>query len=342
MSNSSYPSNSSNSSNQQSNLDASDNTSDLLVALNVYIPVPLTLAGCVANVINIAVFCRMDRQQTINISLLAMAVSDLLRLLGTLWRCVCFLPVVVQSDNLTFEPLDMAMGIGDVIRFVFSRITACLTLLISAERCLCILIPLKVKTLVTIGKIKTIVIAIYICTVASMSWIYYFNRFEWEYSTERNKTVLIFKPNEDDNDIEMSLIVVNNVLMQYVISIGIGIFTAILVTKMRQQSKWRLSSSKQAASEASARRDDKVAKTVTVISVTYLVCYFPNTVNMMCMYLVPGYTFFGRYSDLLVNISVAVYLFEIINSSVNIFFYWELSTQFRKEMKRLFGCATTP
>ncbi|XP_005103350.1 bombesin receptor subtype-3-like [Aplysia californica] len=332
----------SNSSNHRSNSVVSGNNSDLLAVLSVYLSAPLTLAGCIANVINIAVFCRMDRRQTINISLLSMAVSDLLGLLGTLWRCICFLPEVVKSPNLSFHPLSMAYGVGDTARFIFGRITACLTLLISAERCLCILLPLKVKTLITTGKIRAIIIAIYIFVTASNSWIFYLYRFVWEHSDKRNRTFLTFKAIKNKSRIEVPLIVVNNLFLQCALSAGIMVFTAILVVKMKQQSKWRLSSSKQtAASETSAKRDDKVAKTVTVISVTYLLCYFPSTVNIMCVNLVPGYKANGRHSELFLNISTVVYLLEILNSSVNIFFYWELSTQFRKEMKRMLRCATT-
>ncbi|XP_005109838.1 cannabinoid receptor type 1B-like [Aplysia californica] len=303
----------------------------------VYVGNPLTLAGSVANVINIVVICRLDHRQTVNISLLAMAISDLVVAVCTLWLCISHSPLLYFIPDLPFIPQEISLPTGSWVHVTFSRITAYLTLLISAERCLCILLPMKVKNLVTIARVKAIIVVIFIWGVGSQVPILATNRFVWKFIPARNRSLLGLIKIDSSDDVQVVVHMLTTIASQFVVFFGVVVCTTILVLKLRQQAKWRQSSSSTEASDIASKRDARVSTTVTVISAIFVVCYFPNTINFVCVTTVPGYNLFQRYHALLVLVSACTFLLEAFNSSINIVVYYKFSSQYRRQFRRLFG-----
>ncbi|XP_005113157.1 cannabinoid receptor type 1B-like [Aplysia californica] len=299
------------------------------------VALPSSFIGCVTNVLNIIVIARMDWKQTINISLFALAVSDLVGLLGLIWFCICFSPWLQQAENLSFIPREIGIATGSWVHLVFARITGYLTFLISAERCLCILFPMKIKTMITPRRIKAIVVGIFIWGIGIQYLSILTYEIGWKFSEEKNKTLLGVLYREIGIDIELPVVMTNNVMSQYVTFVGVVAFTAILANRLKRQSKWRQSSSQTAASEVSTKRDMRIVKTVSVISAVYIVCYFPNTISFSCLLIVPGYGLYGRYGMLLDFVTVCAYVLEVFNSSINTFLYWTFMVQYRSELRRL-------
>ena len=74
--------------------------------------VPLNIFGCVTNIINIIVFLRMNQEQSINVSLLALAVSDFFSCLGSIGTATFFTPVLMQDKDLPFLPSEIHLMTG--------------------------------------------------------------------------------------------------------------------------------------------------------------------------------------------------------------------------------------
>ncbi|XP_005093952.1 uncharacterized protein LOC101863248 [Aplysia californica] len=307
----------------------------------VCITSPLSLAGCIINVINIIIFLKMDRGQTINISLLALSISDATALLGTFWATICLNPWMKNSKHVPFLPREIHLATGSWMHNTFVRISACITFLISAERCICILWPMRIKALVTTRKIKGIIITTFLWGVASQCPYFYTTRFVWKYSEERNASLLGLTYIRNRDDIELPMYVLTNIVIQWIIFFGDVIFTAVLIFKLKQQSKWRILMGQTAAFEATQKRDARVTGLVSAISAIFIVCYFPNTVNFACLVTVPGYNLFERYEHILVLVSTLTFSLEAFNSSINIFVYYKFSSQYRAEFQHLFRSSTS-
>ena len=109
----------------------------------LYISVPITIFGSLANVANIVVFYRMGFSVTSNISLFALAISDLICIVYVL---VMFLTYHPAADNVNFY-----MRLHEIFVLLMpifhcsSAFGSWVTVIINVERSCCVVIPMKVK-----------------------------------------------------------------------------------------------------------------------------------------------------------------------------------------------------
>lgn len=75
---------------------------------------------------------------------LGLALSDLASLVTVLWTNVCINPTFYSAD-LPFEPAEFQYMTTGMLHATFTHISGWVTALITAERCLCIIAPLKVS-----------------------------------------------------------------------------------------------------------------------------------------------------------------------------------------------------
>lgn len=66
--------------------------------------------------------------------------------------CVFITPAFSEAD-LPFEGLEVSYLVSAMPHFSFTRVSSCITALITLERCLSIAIPLKVKMHIYLGNI---------------------------------------------------------------------------------------------------------------------------------------------------------------------------------------------
>lgn len=145
--------------------------------------------GIATNIINIMVFCKQRINNTINISLFALTVSDISSLTSLLWLTICLSPWF-QTLDLPFVPSEIEYLTAGLPHVCFSRITCWITLYITAERFLCIFIPLKVKNIVTIKKAAFALCSIYLIIFSSVSYEYATLSFAWKEYPRRNRTMI--------------------------------------------------------------------------------------------------------------------------------------------------------
>ncbi|CAG5131486.1 unnamed protein product, partial [Candidula unifasciata] len=106
----------------------------------------ITVLGIFGNIINCIVFVKQGFSDNINVSLLGLTISDLCSLICIMWTCLFFSPVVRDTD--LFSP-DVHILSGTWPHIIFTRITGWITAFISLERCVCVIKPLKIKTMFT-------------------------------------------------------------------------------------------------------------------------------------------------------------------------------------------------
>lgn len=314
----------------------SDDTRRIFEILNHVVLIGTTcLFGIASNLINIMVFCKQGLDNTVNISLFGIAISDLASLITLGWLITCLNPFAEKAD-LPFVPNEIQYLSGGWPHLCFTRTTCCITLYITVERCLCIALPLKVKQIITPARTKCIIIFIFILMILSLTPEYSTTYFGWKFNQDLNRTVLglLFTANREKVAGFVFLLHAVFGLFSFLIVTG---FTVALVLKLKQKSQWRKKSMCDTSqSDAISTRDKKTVAMVVVIAVVLIVCFIPTVTLHTVVFFEPKFSIVGQYSNIFHVCWSFAFLFEAVNSSVNIFLYYNMSSNYRQTFNELF------
>ncbi|CAL1543818.1 unnamed protein product [Lymnaea stagnalis] len=283
--------------------------------------------GCLGNAVNAYVFVKMGIRDTVNISLLGLAISDFLALLFLLSESVCLNPMF-QDTGVPVVLTEIEYVVGGWPHVCFTRVTSWITAFVTFERCLCIACPLKVKRYVTPTRAKLFICAMFLLVLASAAPEFFVNQFTWKFYPERNRTMLGLRFIEDRTRFEIVTLVLNNVIMQYFAFLAVIVFTITLAAELNQKSKWRSSVVKADNPDDIPRKDKKVVKLITLISTTFILSYLPSSILFLAMAVEHEFHPDGYYNIFYVTWSFA-YVMEGLNASLNIFVYFTMSSRFR-------------
>ncbi|GFS05385.1 chemosensory receptor A [Elysia marginata] len=321
-----------------------DYTKQVFGAVNYcIISTAINLGGTVANIINIVVFIKQGFADRMNISLMGLAISDLGCLLTLQWMNLCFNPLFRYSPEIPFDTFEVQYITGGWPHACFARTTGLITAYITAERCLCIAAPLKVKTILTHKRTTFVIVIIFVLMIGSTAPIYTANLLGPKFYPgdppvwNRTMVGLVFPENRDQ--VEQLTFAFNNVF-GYIAILLVTTFTCVLVSKLRKNAKWRRDNAKSAISsgkqDANSLRDARVIKMVTSISTIFIVCFFPITVIFIGVMAVPGFGLVGRYANLFHVTCSFGFALETVNSSVNLFIYLKMSSKFKATFDSVF------
>ena len=113
------------------------------------------------------------------------------------------------------------------------------------------------------------------------------------------------------------------------------ISTSILIFRLKNTRTWRDTVVKQPNSDSS--KEKKVARSVIFICSMFIICFLPNIVTLIGNAAVTRFSLTDPYLKWLVHIIFLVtFFFQTLNSSINIFVYYSMSTRFRGVFKDVF------
>ncbi|KAI8794979.1 FMRFamide receptor [Biomphalaria glabrata] len=294
------------------------------------------LLGLVANVINLIVFYRHGLNSSINISLFVMAISDVFTIIFVLGANLCFSPYIDHwSVPVIFA--EVYYITGGWPSGVSYRITLYIAVYITAERCLCILFPLKVKTMITPIRSKFVIALIVVLNTLTLVPEYSSIYMTWRYDSTRNESVLgvAFRSNRLQTQ--------GVTFLLHVCLVVTGLFcvttlTSILVSNLRRQTKWRMKSSSDAKQQAAySSRDRKSQLMVIVVATSVVICYTPITCVSLVSVFEQQFSIGGKYSSIFVNTWGTIFIFGMTNSSSNILIYYKMNSKFKSTLKELFS-----
>lgn len=235
----------------------------------------VTVVGIITNVINIIIFLCQGAKDSINVSLLALAISDLGSLIFLLLLNLCFTPPILVLD-LPFYPNQIMWHFG-WLHIIFARITTGITAWIMFERCLCIIVPLKIKIWMTPQRTRLYITLLHVFMFGHVIPIFYTSRYAWKFDLARNKSVLGITFLENRNEIEESVFILNNAIPTFFFMCVI-VCTFLLVRQLRKKSRWRQQTAHLTREKAVPHRDTKVFKMVILISAVFIFCFTPGAV----------------------------------------------------------------
>lgn len=308
----------------------------------------VSIFGIASNIINIIVFTKQGFSDTMNISLLGLAISDLCSLLTMMWSNLCFLPAFRDSDIpwVTYE-VNLVTGLWPHV--MFAKVTGWITAFISLERCVCVLLPLKVREIFTPKTHLISMVTFFVVTlVCGSSFGFTTTKLSWKFYPEKNKTLLgiLYSTDTYENYVlDIISFIINGMFMPVASMLCVTIFTFILVVKLKQAAAWRsLNSSSLIKMDKKMLNKDinfntkeqKATKMVVLISTVFIICLVPAIPVFIGGCVEPKLTHRGLYKNLVLTLMSVTFTAECINSSINIFAYISVSTKYRRTFKNLF------
>ena len=287
--------------------------------------------GIPANSLVIATYLMIGFSESINISYLALGISDSgmlgINLWGSLINSMQFLEVPVTFN--TFElsrPATYWLGIG------FEDTTSCITAYIALERCLCVLFPLNVKRIVTRRKNIVVVVLIFIFVFFPSCHGFLTHRFEWKFDVTRNRTILCITITSNPQFLTLVQTVkaYSNEMIHITATSAIWIFTTFLIIAMKRNEKSRKKNFGQAFTNSCQIRNRRAIKTVIAIATVYLVFSTPRRMVNIVTRVFRRFGPYGVYRRFYrISVFVGIHL-PVFNSGVNLFIYIETNSKFRE------------
>lgn len=168
-----------------------------------------------------------------------------------------------------------------------------------------------------------------------MTPLYEVNKLEMRFIPKLNRTLLSLVFTENREEVEKTSFIINNFTIPFLAFMTIVVCTAILVLSLGKRTSW-LQSVKTTATDELSTRNRRVAKMVVMISAIFSSCFVPVTIIMMIAAFDPRFGVGGKYFYLNIVTGGTAVLLEAVNSSVNIFIYYHMSSKYRQTFLLLF------
>ncbi|KAI8773489.1 growth hormone secretagogue receptor type 1 [Biomphalaria glabrata] len=325
-------------SNDHRQLLSTDGKNIFILINHVILSTLFSLFGIIANTVNILVFHKQGLRMSMNLSFFILAITDLMGLLTQLWHNFCLNPYIDQM-NAPLEFMEIQFLTAGNPNACLVRITGWITVYITAERCLSIAIPLKIKQVVTFERTAIILLIIYIINVASLVPLYFSAYFSWNFYPQHNRTMLGVSYKSNKLIIQDLLYIFQASLALVAFACAI-IFTSILIITLKEKSKWRQKSTfDKDQNKPMSNREKKTVRMVIVVASVLIVCYTPACTNSIVSAIIQDYTITGRQSNIFQAVWSFGFLFHSVNSSITILLYHRMSSKYKITFQQMFsGC----
>ncbi|GFR82205.1 chemosensory receptor A [Elysia marginata] len=138
-----------------------------LYVVGLFLICGFSLFGLMSNISNIIVYTKMGFSKTTNISLVALSGCDLLVSLSMLFVIISNSPFFATFTRLpSRDYMKEIIYLGAAVLYSSLGLGACVTAILSTERCLAVVLPLKVKSLVTPLRITMTIGALVVYQIA--------------------------------------------------------------------------------------------------------------------------------------------------------------------------------
>ncbi|KAH9505319.1 hypothetical protein Btru_059251 [Bulinus truncatus] len=285
--------------------------------------------GLGANVTNILVFYRNGLSNSVNMSFFFRSASDVMRILSILWSGVSLNPYV-DSLQAPVRFGDVFYATGGMVSSCTTRVTVCITVYVTLERCLCVLLPLKVKTIFTPGRTLLVMVLVYVINIASFIPVYSSMQLVWAYSGVQNRSILSLVFKDKRTVVEGLSYVINNAILTAGV-ILLFIFTFLLMVLVKVKARWRKENAADKDQvKMTTARDTKLMVMVLAVALVVVGCVTPRLLLTAVSAAVPDFNFGGRYETVFRTAHYVLYIFAAVDSTVNILIYYTISANYRQ------------
>ena len=319
----------------------------LFMEYTSYVMICAATFGLGGNVLILITYSKIGLSESINISYFSLGISDILCVLCLTWHGVCFIPAFADS-NIPLISREFVVPTGGFTSDMFLKTTAWITAFISLERCLCVVFPLKIKTIVSRKRTVNIIVVIFVVTVLPLTSItFYTYVFIFKFDNKKNKSLIGVKYRKTHLSDSLTnfnyiykLVFLNSIPFTIIL-----VCAVVLAIQLNRSASWRLGKSSgthndDRKAQKKYAKDILVAKTVLAIALTSIVLGTLNNLRYFIAIFWPDFHPRGAYAKLFILVARLMFLLSFANSSINFIIYYRMGTKFRNTVKQLLVCKT--
>ncbi|XP_055897236.1 uncharacterized protein LOC129928192 [Biomphalaria glabrata] len=316
----------------------SESAANVIVQVLILLMETFSLFGILVNTINLIVFYKQGFKATTNIAFLALSFADLFNLVDVELGLVFYNSFIVNAFPYPIERTELS-NITSTPHPAFARVRSWIFVFLTTERCLCIVFPLKIKRIITPFRTVVVLVIIYMLNIAVVVPFWFDMYVDWKYYPNVNKTMLGVKYRFDRTYVRAPVHVTLAVIMFTSFPIVV-FFTCVLIWKLQKVSRWRLKSVKTDQLDSTSHRDKTIVRMVVAIACVLIVSLAPSMVYFL-LTSVSLYFDASKYKQSITVFSWFAYLLDVINSCVNILFYYQMSSNYKHIfIKTFFPCGS--
>ncbi|KAK6177083.1 hypothetical protein SNE40_015260 [Patella caerulea] len=312
-------------------------------ALNCVCYPILFLLGTIGNIISVIVMVVQGLQDSTNVILVALAVSDTLHLsMGVVEKASCIISSVDLVCGKNYGVLMYPQVF--MLRMMFVRITSFLTMLIGIERTIAVTVPLKARFLLSVKRIRIVVVFLYLIPI--LATIPMFLIFEVVYVPDpiHNTSMAVLQTKHfylrNLGSYDFYLHYLNNVILRYVPVLTIGVCSLTVIIKLKMNELWNLKN-KNVFSVERILRQKKITKMALAITSVYMISMISVIIHQIWYAFDDNFRLFKPRKNTFMIVSEFASLFDALNASTNFILYVAMSEKFAATLKRLFCCDET-
>ncbi|BFZ06853.1 hypothetical protein BsWGS_09892 [Bradybaena similaris] len=301
------------------------------------INVVLSSAGVVFNLINITVFFQQDwRTNNVTLTLLSLSITDLLVLVTCLvFDAFSILQIMLPTN--TFDYFAVQYYIVAWTLTMFSDISSLTTVLVSLERCLCIITPLHVQSLFSVKRTVAALIILWVLVIVSDAVLFSTLTVHWTYDQRFNTSKLTVAISKDRMKVETGHNIANTIILPSFCELTVVINTVVMVIGLKRSSNFQKKSTHTSnchqSNPTTSTKYKRLVIVVCCISGIFIACNTPSVLFIYCKHFVPGFSYAGVHREWYVASMYPLFLLYSLNASVNFFVYLSLNQRFRDQLK---------
>ncbi|KAL8559136.1 hypothetical protein ACOMHN_046184 [Nucella lapillus] len=312
---------------------------DIVVYVGI-LPV-LTVCGSLTNIINMVVFARQGLSDRIHLCLFCLALTDTCYLVSLMCGKSYALVSLVDPEWGNYWQ-QYLMGPATGLHLSFLAISVNITTIISLERCLCILSPLKAAKFFKPKFMKVILV-----TVAVFDLVVVIASFTLKYRvlkvthpvtntpTYINRLSPIYLRHRTLIDILHNYLILT--MAPFVSLVIVIVCNIAIIVRLKVAANWRRETTSNMATVD--KQELNLTRMLVTVCCVYVVCMTPFSVMSLVLFArLPGFLISGYLCNAFKVSLASSHTLHAINSSINFQIYIRQSSRFRATLTEVFHC----
>ncbi|XP_076455530.1 uncharacterized protein LOC143290129 [Babylonia areolata] len=299
-----------------------------------YIRQIIIFFGVPGNALSCAVFMKQGLSTNrINLLLFWLAVADLSNLLThALWSPSCYMSDGVQARN--WDTLTQAKIVHVNMCFIYT--SGCLILVMSVDRCLSVVMPLRAKRLLTYRAMVVFIILSYLIPFLCFLPTLLAYKVGWREDPSTGRSIA-YMTLEDWFTVDsriLQLISYFYVLVIFPTSFVVVVVCCITTIIYLRRAALKRVEMMENVKEDEGAREARITKMLLFLCGLYAVLLIPEICAALASYFVPEFYLFKKYhNSFSISYQALIFTASCLNSAANFFAYLVLSSSFRGVLK---------
>ncbi|XP_005103952.1 uncharacterized protein LOC101858652 [Aplysia californica] len=323
--------------------------------LDFVVQMSIVIFGISSNIVNIVIFVKTGLEDSVTISFLALAISDLgfsvffllMRIFGILSNVYKLGPTV-------------SMGTISYLLFwymnLFFDISVLVTTFTAVEKCCCVAIPLLFKNVFTRFRTVITLVVIYLAVLVTYIPTFSSHGLKLKFDPVRNHSRYVYANRSYTMLVFDIYTVFNRMVIPFVSQVAVLFCMVVLTIKLQVATKKRREMTSEQSCEVNesndrknkekvlgkgknrlSRKEWRVVQAVNLVAGIFVASNLPEIVISFCALYYPEFSDFGRYKNLYRVVTSLQDLITVTSAAVNIFVYLGYNSKYRQEFLRSIG-----